>query len=40
MLQSGQRVLPGCLEGSGFHFRFGMLEPALRHLLAPSEGAR
>jgi len=37
MLQSGQRVLPGCLQASGFHFRFETLEPALRHLLAPSE---
>src|SRR5467141_3939639 len=39
MLQSGQRVLPGCLQASGFHFRFATLEPALRHLLAPSERA-
>ena len=40
MLQSGQRVLPGCLQASGFQFRFDTLEPALRHLLAPSERAR
>jgi len=40
MLQSGQRVLPGCLQASGFQFRFDTLEPALRHLLAPSEGPR
>ena len=40
MLQSGQRVLPACLQASGFHFRFETLEPALRHLLAPSEGPR
>ncbi|HEY3221959.1 MAG TPA: TIGR01777 family oxidoreductase [Gemmatimonadales bacterium] len=40
MLQSGQRVLPGCLLASGFHFRFDTVEPALRHLLAPSERAR
>ena len=40
MLQSGQRVLPGCLLASGFHFRFDTVEPALRHLLAPSEGGR
>jgi len=40
MLQSGQRVLPGCLLASGFHFRFDTVEPALRHLLAPSERGR
>jgi hypothetical protein len=40
MLQSGQRVLPQRLLGSGFTFRFTTLEPALRYLLAPSEGAR
>jgi len=40
MLLSGQRVLPGCLQASGFQFRFDTLEPALRHLLAPSERAR
>ncbi len=40
MLQGGQRVLPGCLQASGFQFRFDTLEPALRHLLAPSEGPR
>ena len=40
MLQSGQRVLPGCLLSSGFHFRFDTVEPALRHLLAPSEHGR
>jgi uncharacterized protein (TIGR01777 family) len=40
MLLSGQRVLPGCLQASGFLFRFETLEPALRHLLALSEWAR
>ena len=40
MLQSGQRVLPGCLLASGFHFGFDTVEPALRHLLAPSERGR
>lgn len=40
MLLSGQRVLPGCLEACGFHFRFETLEPALRYLLAPSERVR
>jgi uncharacterized protein len=37
MLQSGQRVLPERLVASGFTFRFPTLEPALRHLLAPSD---
>jgi len=40
MLQSGQRVLPGCLLASGFHFRFDTLEPGLRHLLAAPESGR
>ena len=40
MLQSGQRVLPERLTASGFRFSFTELEPALRHLLAPSERAR
>ena len=40
MLQSGQRVLPERLRASGFQFRFDTIEPALRHLLAPSESAR
>jgi NAD dependent epimerase/dehydratase family enzyme len=40
MLQSGQRVLPERLTASGFRFSFAELEPALRHLLAPSERAR
>jgi uncharacterized protein len=39
MLQSGQRVLPERLLASGFQFRFETIEPALRYLLAPSEGA-
>jgi uncharacterized protein (TIGR01777 family) len=39
MLQSGQRVLPERLLASGFQFRFETIEPALRHLLAPSESA-
>ena len=39
MLQSGQRVLPERLLASGFKFRFETIEPALRHLLAPSERA-
>lgn len=40
MLQSGQRVLPERLVASGFKFRFQTIEPALRHLLAPSESGR
>jgi uncharacterized protein (TIGR01777 family) len=40
MLQSGQRVLPGCLQASGFDFRYETLEPALRHLLAAPESGR
>jgi uncharacterized protein (TIGR01777 family) len=40
MLLSGQRVLPERLTASGFRFSFTELEPALRHLLAPSERAR
>ena len=40
MLQGGQRVLPERLTASGFRFSFTELEPALRHLLAPSERAR
>ena len=40
MLQGGQRVLPERLTASGFRFLFTELEPALRHLLAPSERAR
>ena len=40
MLQSGQRVLPARLVASGFDFSFPDVEPALRHLLAPSERAR
>jgi NAD dependent epimerase/dehydratase family enzyme len=39
-LQGGQRVLPERLTASGFRFSFTELEPALRHLLAPSERAR
>jgi NAD dependent epimerase/dehydratase family enzyme len=33
-------VLPGCLQASGFHFRYETLEPALRHLLAAPESGR
>ena len=40
MLQSGQRVLPERLVASGFRFEFETIEPALRHLLAPSESGR
>lgn len=40
MLQGGQRVLPERLLASGFKFGFETVEPALRHLLAPSESAR
>jgi uncharacterized protein len=40
MLQSGQRVLPSRLVGSGFPFQYADAEPALRHLLAASEGGR
>jgi len=39
MMGSGQRVVPARLVSSGFHFRFGELEPALRHLLAAPGGA-
>ncbi|HEV8304613.1 MAG TPA: TIGR01777 family oxidoreductase [Gemmatimonadales bacterium] len=38
LLQSGQRVLPARLLGSGFRFQFEALEPALRHLLAAPAG--
>jgi len=40
MVQGGQRVLPARLVASGFRFSFREVEPALRHLLAPSEGPR
>jgi len=40
MVQSGQRVLPARLVASGFRFSFREVEPALRHLLAPSERPR
>jgi uncharacterized protein len=40
MLQSGQRVVPNRLLASGFRFAFETVEPALRHLLAPSERPR
>jgi hypothetical protein len=40
MLQSGQRVLPERLRASGFSFSLTTVEPALRYLLAPSEGPR
>ena len=40
MLQSGQRVLPARLVAAGFDFAFREVEPALRHLLAPSERVR
>jgi uncharacterized protein len=40
MVQSGQRVLPARLIASGFRFSFREVEPALRHLLAPSERPR
>jgi uncharacterized protein (TIGR01777 family) len=39
MMGSGQRVLPARLIASGYRFRFGELEPALRHLLAAPAGA-
>jgi uncharacterized protein (TIGR01777 family) len=39
LMQSGQRVLPARLLAAGFRFRFGDLEPALRHLLAAPRGA-
>ncbi len=38
MMGSGQRVLPARLVASGYRFRFGELEPALRHLLAAPGG--
>lgn len=38
MLQGGQRVLPARLLSSGFQFRYGDLEAALRHLLAAPSG--
>jgi uncharacterized protein (TIGR01777 family) len=34
LLESGQRVVPARLLGSGFHFRFETLESALRGMLA------
>ena len=40
MVQGGQRVLPARLMASGFRFSFSEVEPALRHLLAPSERPR
>jgi NAD dependent epimerase/dehydratase family enzyme len=40
MLKSGQRVLPARLIASGFRFSFSEVEPALQHLLAPSERPR
>ena len=40
MLQSGQRVVPTRLSGSGFHFAYPAMEPALRHLLAARDGGR
>jgi len=40
MLQSGQRVAPSRLLGSGFRFAFDTVEPALRHLLAAPESGR
>lgn len=40
MVQSGQRVVPARLVASGFRFSFSEVEPALRHLLAPSERPR
>ena len=40
MMQSSQRVLPERLVASGFTCAFQTIEPALRHLLAPSEGRR
>jgi uncharacterized protein (TIGR01777 family) len=40
MLQSGQRVLPARLVAAGFNFSCKAVEPALRHLLAPSERVR
>lgn len=38
MMASSQRVLPARLIASGYRFRFGDLEPALRHLLAAPGG--
>ncbi len=38
MMASGQRVLPARLLASGYRFRFGELEPALRALLAAPGG--
>lgn len=40
MLEGGQRVLPARLLASGFRFAFETVEPALRHLLAPSQRDR
>jgi uncharacterized protein (TIGR01777 family) len=40
MLQSGQRVLPARLLGSGLGFSWDAVEPALRHLLAARESGR
>ena len=38
MMASGQRVLPARLLASGYRFRYGELEPALRQLLAAPGG--
>jgi len=35
---TGQRVLPARLRAAGFRFRYGAIEPALRHLLAAPRG--
>ena len=40
MMQSSQRVVPERLVASGFACAFQTIAPALRHLLAPSEGLR
>jgi hypothetical protein len=40
MMGSSQRVLPARLMASGYRFRLGELEPALRRLLGPPEASR
>lgn len=40
LLLASTRVAPTALERAGFEFRYGQLEPALRHLLGRDESAK